>query len=88
MSASETSPDIREAREYNQRLPEVRAKYPGRFYGTANIPLKDTNQAIAIVDEAVKEFGLVGANPAAVTADGFTDASRREDFYTLVEEVP
>jgi aminocarboxymuconate-semialdehyde decarboxylase len=36
---------------------------------------------------AVKEFELVGVNPAAVTTDGFTDASRLEDFYTRVEEL-
>jgi len=62
------------AREYNEQLAKAQAKYPGRFYGTANIPLNDTGQAIAMVDEAVKEFGLAGVNLAAVTADGFTDA--------------
>jgi len=40
-----------------------------------------------MVDEAVKEFRLVGVNLAAVTADGFTDALRLEDFYTRVEEL-
>ena len=75
------------AREYNERLAEAQAKYPGRFYGTANIPLNDTNQAIAMADEAVKEFGLVGVNLAAVTSDGFTDSARLEDFYSRIEEL-
>lgn len=40
------------ARQYNEQLAEAPTKYPGRFYGTANIPLNDTKQAIAMVDEA------------------------------------
>jgi predicted TIM-barrel fold metal-dependent hydrolase len=43
------------AREYNEQLAKAPAKYPGRFYGTANIPLNETKQAIAMVDETVKE---------------------------------
>jgi aminocarboxymuconate-semialdehyde decarboxylase len=30
------------AREYNEQLAEAQAKYPGRFYSTADIPLNDT----------------------------------------------
>lgn len=75
------------AREYNEQLAAAQAKYPGRFYGTANIPLNDTSQAIAMVDEAVKEFGLVAVNLAAVTSDGFTDSPRLDDFYSRVEEL-
>ena len=48
------------AREYNEQLTEAQAKYPGRFYGTADIPLNDTKQAIAMVGEAVKESGPGG----------------------------
>lgn len=75
------------ARAYNEQLALAQAKYPGRFYGTANIPLNDTNQAIDMLDEAVKGFGLVGVNLAAVTSDGFTDSPRLEDFYSRVEEL-
>jgi aminocarboxymuconate-semialdehyde decarboxylase len=75
------------AREYNEQLAAAQAKYPGRFYGTAYVPLNDTNRAIAMVDEAVKEFGLIGVNLAAVTSDGFVDSPRLEDFYSRVEEL-
>lgn len=40
-----------------------------------------------MVDVAVKEFGLVGVNLAAVAADGFTDAPWLDDFYRRVEEL-
>jgi aminocarboxymuconate-semialdehyde decarboxylase len=75
------------AREYNERLAETQARYPGRFYGTASIPLNDTGRALEMLDEAVKEFGLVGVNLAAITSDGFTDSPRLEDFYSRVEEL-
>jgi aminocarboxymuconate-semialdehyde decarboxylase len=75
------------AREYNEQLAETQARYPGRFYGTAAIPLNDTGQALVMLDEAVKEFGLVGVNLAATTADGFTDSPRLDDFYGRVAEL-
>ncbi len=75
------------AREYNEQVAQTQARYPGRFYGTASIPLNDTEQALVMLDEAVKEFGLVGVNLAAVTSDGFTDSPRLEDFYSRIEEL-
>lgn len=75
------------AREYNEQLAQTQARYPGRFYGTASIPLNDTGQALVMLDEAVKEFGLVGVNLAAATSDGFTDSPRLEDFYSRIEEL-
>jgi aminocarboxymuconate-semialdehyde decarboxylase len=75
------------AREYNAQLAEMQARYPGRFHGTACIPLNDTGQALVMLDEAVKEFGLVGVNLAAMTDDGHTDSPRLEDFYSRVEEL-
>jgi aminocarboxymuconate-semialdehyde decarboxylase len=75
------------AREYNEQLAEVQARHPGRFYGTAAIPLNDTGQALVMLDEAIKEFGLVGVNLAALTSDGFTDNPRLDDFYSRVAEL-
>ncbi len=75
------------AREYNEQVAQTQARYPGRFYGTALIPLNDTKQALVMLDEAVKDFGLVGVNLAAVTSDGFTDSPRLEDFYSRTEEL-
>jgi aminocarboxymuconate-semialdehyde decarboxylase len=75
------------AREYNEQLAQVQRRFPGRFYGTAVIPLNDTGHALTLLDEAIKEFGLVGVNLAALTSDGFTDNPRLEDFYSRVEEL-
>jgi aminocarboxymuconate-semialdehyde decarboxylase len=75
------------AREYNEQLAAVQSRYPGRFYGTAAIPLNETGQAITVLEEAVKEFGLVGVNLAALTSDGFTDNPRLDDFYRRVAEL-
>lgn len=75
------------AREYNEQLADMQTRYPGRFYGTASIPLNDTGQALTILDEAVKQYGLVGVNLAAITSDGFTDSPRLDDFYSRVEEL-
>jgi aminocarboxymuconate-semialdehyde decarboxylase len=75
------------AREYNAQIAEAQARHPGTFYGTASIPLNDTDMALVMLDEAVKEFGLYGVNLAAVTSDGFVDNPRLEGFYSRAEEL-
>ena len=75
------------AREYNERVAEVQAERQGTFYGTASIPLHDTDMALDMLDEAVKEFGLLGVNLPALTADGPVDNPRLEDFYGRAEEL-
>ncbi len=63
-------------------------KYPGRFWGTAAIPLVDTRTAIEVLDHAVNELGLIGANlPGSVGTDARIDAERLEPFYDRVEEL-
>jgi aminocarboxymuconate-semialdehyde decarboxylase len=71
----------------NEALATVQRDMPGRFYGTASVPLQDTGEALAVLDHAIGELGLRGVNLPSMTADGPTDAERLEPFYARVEEL-
>ena len=76
------------AMEWNEEMACAQRKYPGRFWGTAAIPLVDTRTAIEVLDHAVNELGLIGANlPGSVGTDARIDAERLEPFYDRVEEL-
>lgn len=73
---------------WNEEMAAAQRKYPGRFWGTAAIPLVDTRTAIEVLDHAVNDLGLVGANlPGSVGTDARIDAERLEPFYDRVEEL-
>jgi aminocarboxymuconate-semialdehyde decarboxylase len=75
------------ARDYNEQVAKVQQERPGTFYGTALIPLHDTDTALAMLDEAVRELGLLGVNLPALTSDGPVDNPRLEDFYGRAQEL-
>jgi len=76
------------AADYNEQLAQAQRAYPGRFFGTAAVPLGDTKEAVALLEHAVSELGLIGVNLPPVTAGGETiDAPRLETFYDRVEEL-
>lgn len=76
------------AADYNERLAQAQRAYPGRFYGTASIPLADTDEAVALAEHAVTQLGLIGVNLPPVTADGEPiDSPRLEPFYDRVTEL-
>jgi aminocarboxymuconate-semialdehyde decarboxylase len=67
---------------------ERRRRKPGRFWGTAAVPLTDTEAAIEILDHAVAGLGLVGVNvPGSIGNDPRIDAERLEPFYARIEEL-
>lgn len=73
---------------WNEEMAAAQRKYPGRFWGTAAIPLVDTRTAIEVLDHAINDLGLVGANlPGSVGTDARIDAERLEPFYDRVEEL-
>ncbi len=73
---------------WNEEMAGAQRKYPGRFWGTAAVPLVDTRTAIEVLDHAVNELGLIGANlPGSVGTDPRIDAERLEPFYDRVEEL-
>ncbi len=72
-------------------IEELAAKqraYPGRFWGTAVVPLVDTATALAVLDHAIDTLHLKGVNlPGSVGGDPRIDAERLEPFYDRVEKL-
>jgi aminocarboxymuconate-semialdehyde decarboxylase len=76
------------AADYNEKLAAAQRDHPGRFFGTAAVPLGDTAEAVSLLDHAVTELGLIGVNLPPVTSGGESiDAARLEPFYDRVEEL-
>lgn len=76
------------AASYNQEIAAAQRQHAGKFFGTATVPLQDTKEALALVDHAIVDLGLIGINLPAATGDGETiDAARLEPFYSRVEEL-
>jgi aminocarboxymuconate-semialdehyde decarboxylase len=76
------------AADYNEKLAEAQRAYPGRFFGTAAVPLADAAEAVSLLDHAVTELGLIGVNLPPVSSGGESiDAARLEPFYDRVEEL-
>ncbi len=73
---------------WNEEMAAAQRRYPGRFWGSAALPLKDTRIAIDVLDHAINELGLMGANlPGSVGIDPAIDAKRLWPFYERVEEL-
>lgn len=47
-------------RQANDLIYSVMQKYPGRFMGTACLPVFDTEAAVAELERVVKEYGFIG----------------------------
>lgn len=76
------------AMQWNTEMAAAQRKYPGRFWGTAAVPLVDTAIAIEVMDHAINELGLVGVNlPGSVGSDPNIDAPRLEPFYDRAEQL-
>jgi aminocarboxymuconate-semialdehyde decarboxylase len=74
---------------WNEEMAGAQRKYPGRFWGTAAVPLIDAKIAIEVLDHAIRTLGLVGVNvPGSIGYDGMRlDAVHLEPFYGRVEEL-
>jgi aminocarboxymuconate-semialdehyde decarboxylase len=73
---------------WNEQMAAAQRKCPGRFWGTAAVPLVDTATAIDVMNHAILKLGLVGVNlPGSVGSDPRIDAERLEPFYDRVEEL-
>lgn len=72
---------------YNEELAKAQRDYPGRFFGTAAVPLQDTEQAIAVVDHAIGELDLRAVNLPPVAAGDAIDVGRLDPFYARVAEL-
>jgi aminocarboxymuconate-semialdehyde decarboxylase len=73
---------------WNEEIAAAQRKYPGRFWGSAAVPLTDTRIAIEVLDHAVEKLGLIGVNiPGSIGAGGRIDDPRLEPFYDRVERL-
>lgn len=75
------------ALEHNELMAAAESAHPGRFYGTARVPMQDEDSAIRVLDHAVKELGLHAANLQPITDGELVDAERLEPYYARVEEL-
>jgi aminocarboxymuconate-semialdehyde decarboxylase len=76
------------AMRWNEEMAGAAKKYPGRFWGSAAIPMQDTKIAIEVLDHAVTKLGLMGANlPGSVGPDPRIDAKRLWPYYARAEEL-
>jgi aminocarboxymuconate-semialdehyde decarboxylase len=76
------------AEDYNEQMAQAQRAYPGRFYGTAAVPLADAGEAVAITEHAVAGLGLRGINlPPVCSGAEPIDSPRLEPFYSRVEEL-
>jgi len=77
-----------EAYAWNEELAAKQRAYPGRFWGTAVVPLADTAAALEVLEHAANTLHLKGVNlPGSVGADPRIDHERLEPFYDRVEEL-
>ncbi len=73
---------------WNEEMAAAQKRYPGRFWGTAAVPLRDTKIAIDVLEHAINKLGLFGANlPGSVGLDPRIDAERLWPFYKRAEEL-
>jgi aminocarboxymuconate-semialdehyde decarboxylase len=71
---------------WNEELAAKQRAYPGRFWGTAVVPLVDTATALEVLEHAANTLHLKGVNlPGSVGADPRIDHERLEPFYDRVE---
>jgi aminocarboxymuconate-semialdehyde decarboxylase len=74
-------------REMNEDLAELVAVRPDRFVGLGNIPLQDTDLAIAEVRHCVRELGFRGIQIATRVEGDELSAARLEPFWDEVERL-
>jgi aminocarboxymuconate-semialdehyde decarboxylase len=73
---------------WNEEMAAKQRQYPGRFWGSAAVPLKDTRVAIEVLDHAINKLDLMGANlPGSVGVDPNIDAERLWPFYERAEQL-
>jgi aminocarboxymuconate-semialdehyde decarboxylase len=72
---------------YNEEIGKAQRDHPGRFFGTAAIPLRDTRQALAVLEHAVGELDLRGVNLPPLAGEEPIDVHCLEEFYARAEEL-
>jgi aminocarboxymuconate-semialdehyde decarboxylase len=75
------------AMRWNDAMAGTQRTYPGRFWGTAAVPLLDVKVSIEVMEHAVTKLGLIGVNlPGSVGSTGRIDGEHLEPFYDRAEQ--
>jgi len=73
---------------WNEEMAGMQRRHAGRFWATAAVPLVRTEIATQVLDHAIVDLGLVGANlPSSVGDDPQIDAARLEPFYARAAQL-
>jgi aminocarboxymuconate-semialdehyde decarboxylase len=77
------------ARQVNERIAEIVAKWPDRFVGLGTVPLQDADLAVAELTHCVKTLGLRGVeiNPSVNGMDLTDGRLGLEKFFAKVQEL-
>ena len=78
---------VEAADRYNEELAAAQRRHAGRFFGTALVPLHDTDEALGVLDRAIAGLDLRGVNLGPATIDGPIDIERLDPFYARVAEL-
>lgn len=83
------TPEVAEAvfRELNDGMATLVATHPDRLMGMGNVPLQDTEMAIAELRYCIRELGFRGIQIATRVEDEELSASRLEPFWDEVESL-
>lgn len=76
-----------EAYAYNEEVAKAQRTHPGRFFGTAAVPLQDSETALAVLDHAVRSLDLRGINLPSMIGDETVDQQRLEPFFARVAQL-
>jgi aminocarboxymuconate-semialdehyde decarboxylase len=74
------------SRAFNDATAAHMAEFPGRFWGSAQLPMQDLDRAAAELTRAVEELGLVSCSINYMVGDGVTLAHPRCDGFLSVVE--
>ncbi len=76
------------SRAFNDETARHMRAYPGRFWGSAHLPMQNLDLAAEELTRAVRQLGLVSCSVGYVLAPGITLADTRCDgFLSVVEEL-
>src|SRR5260221_11536190 len=77
------------ARQVNERIAEIVAKWPDRFVGLGTVPLQDADLAVTELTHCVKTLGLRGIeiNPSVNGMDLTDKRLLLEKFFAKVQEL-
>ncbi len=73
---------------WNEEMADAQRRHPGRVWATAAVPLARAEVAVQVLEHAVNNLGLTGANlPSSIGDDPHIDAEWLEPFYACAAKL-